>query len=241
MATVEELEGLYQQVELVKGPGDPRTGRLCVMSFVAFLAGEGHSDRPATASPLIREFAVRVNDAMPTRMRQNLKPFVPRILGTNDGCDAMRSAALRRIAEKELLPRVSCDFSGLDQRWNWRRKEQLSELKAQLAQLLAAPEAEDDSYVQKKLAAFAAGFLCWCAGEGENPNVRSWYWMKAIDVLDRLCDIRASQAVPEPSETRIAELRQVLSRSGPAASARGLWGRAITSVSRTLAGSHNTN
>ncbi|MGH7191194.1 MAG: hypothetical protein ACREF0_18650, partial [Acetobacteraceae bacterium] len=70
MVVDERLERLYEKVELVKGAGDPSQGKLCVMSFVALLAGEGHSDRPRTASPLIRELAVRINDAMPRAMRQ---------------------------------------------------------------------------------------------------------------------------------------------------------------------------
>jgi hypothetical protein len=46
---------------------------LCGISFVALLAGEGNTDQPASASPLIRNLAIPVNDAMPQEVRQRLK------------------------------------------------------------------------------------------------------------------------------------------------------------------------
>lgn len=67
------FEEFYSQVELVRGAGDRRRAQLCVMSFVAFLAGENHSDNPVTASPFIRRFAITINDAVPTPLRQDLK------------------------------------------------------------------------------------------------------------------------------------------------------------------------
>lgn len=112
----ERLERLYRHVELVRGAGDPRSGKLCRVSFVAFLAGEGHSDRAVTASPLIRELAVRINDAMPQEMRQKLKPFVPRIFGTNDGRDVQRAAMLYVVAEQGFATtsshRTAAGFGG---------------------------------------------------------------------------------------------------------------------------------
>ena len=86
------LQRALDRVELVSGSiGDPGQGRMCLMSLVAFLAGEGHSDAPGCASPLIQAFAVAVNDLMPRAARQRLKPFAPRIIGTNDGLDGARA------------------------------------------------------------------------------------------------------------------------------------------------------
>ena len=43
----------FERVELVKRSiCDPGEGRVCLMSLVAFLAGELHSDAPRRASPL---------------------------------------------------------------------------------------------------------------------------------------------------------------------------------------------
>ena len=89
------LQRALDRVELVGGSiGDPGQGRMCLMSLVAFLAGEPHSDAPGCASPLIQTFAVLVNDHMPHAARQRLKPFAPRIIGTNDGLDGIRAAVL---------------------------------------------------------------------------------------------------------------------------------------------------
>ena len=72
-----QLEHLYQQIELVRGSGDPKHRRLCIMSFVAFLNGEPHTDNPTTASSLIRRYAMVINDEMPDSLRQRLKPTIP--------------------------------------------------------------------------------------------------------------------------------------------------------------------
>src|SRR3954447_9635227 len=101
------LQRAFDRVELVSGTiGNPGNGRMCLMSLVAFLAGEDHSDAPGCASPLIQAFAVRINDSMPYEMRQRLKPFAPRIIGTNDGLDRKRAQVLRRMFAVEPLPEV---------------------------------------------------------------------------------------------------------------------------------------
>ena len=52
-----ELQRLYDRVRLVRGKGDRRAGTLCIMTFVALLAGERHTDAPSTASPVLRALA----------------------------------------------------------------------------------------------------------------------------------------------------------------------------------------
>ena len=55
MTVDERMEQVYQQIELVRGVGDRRRAKLCIMSFVALLAGESHTDSPDTASAVLRE------------------------------------------------------------------------------------------------------------------------------------------------------------------------------------------
>ena len=100
------LERALERVELVTGVGTRDAGRMCVMSLVACLAGEEHTDSPACASPLIRAFAIPLNDNMPHTVRQRLKPFAPRILGTQDGQDAVRAELLRQALSQEILPKL---------------------------------------------------------------------------------------------------------------------------------------
>src|SRR5579872_7182520 len=99
------MERVYARVRLVRGMGSRRKGRLCVMSFVALLAGERHTDAPTTSSPFIRTLAVYLNDAMPDLERQRLKPFAPRILGTNDGLDRERAEVALGVLTAEIVPR----------------------------------------------------------------------------------------------------------------------------------------
>ena len=102
------LQRAFDRVELVSGSiGDPDEGRMCLMSLVAFLAGEPHSDAPGCASPLIQTFAVLVNDHMPHAARQRLKPFAPRIIGTNDGFDPVRAEILRHALAEGILAKAS--------------------------------------------------------------------------------------------------------------------------------------
>ncbi len=98
---------VLDRFELVSGIGDPDQGTACVMSLVAHLAGEGRTDRPACASPLIRHFAIPINDRMPPEARRRLKPFVPRLIGTIDGLDGARAEVLRRALVEVVLPRAS--------------------------------------------------------------------------------------------------------------------------------------
>jgi hypothetical protein len=64
----------------------------CAMEVVAWLAGLGHTDAPNCASEVLRAFTISINDAWPKEKRQELKPFLPRMVGTaDDGKDKQRS------------------------------------------------------------------------------------------------------------------------------------------------------
>ena len=116
------LQRVLDRFELVSGIGEPDRGTACVMSLVAHLAGEGHTDRPACASPLVRHFAIPVNDHMPPEVRRRLKPFAPRLVGTNDGLDRARAEVLRRALVEVILPRASgCCQSSSPAEPAWRR------------------------------------------------------------------------------------------------------------------------
>jgi hypothetical protein len=215
MVVDERLERLYRQVELVRGVGEPKSGKLCVMSFVAFLAGEVHSDRPAAASSLIRELAVRINDAMPQEIRQELKPFVPRILGTNDGCDGERAAMLRAVTEAEIMPRICRDFLVSGRLRSWRRSGEFRELSSKLFGLTESWSKPEHALPDVKLCAAVTDLLCFCAAKASDADSGRWYWEKAIDVLDRACDIREDSSSSRVDETRLRELEEILAGRVP--------------------------
>lgn len=201
----ERMEALCRQMTLVRGAGNPRRGQFCIMSFVALLAGERHNDHPQAASPLIRQFAVIVNDALPAALRQRLKPFAPRILGTNDGMDRCRADALLAFARDELLPRLNADIAGLAiGALCWltsagRQRMLLTGFSAALRQLLEAPGDLNCFNARRDVSSAVASLLCRSALAAQEQATAACYWAMAFDMLDRLCDFRA-----EPTPVAVA-------------------------------------
>jgi hypothetical protein len=196
------VEQLCERVTLVDGVGSLRRGELCVMSFVALLGGERHTDHPANASPLIRNFAIPVNDALPPEVRQRLKPFAVRIVGTRDGCDHARAEVLRQALATEILPRIRRDWgigqaterchlplgsllagpAGLVEALGWAPERRMALLLAQL-------ERGTPPGYEPCLGSAVGELLARCMCDATTQEQRGWYWDKAIILLDRLCDI----------------------------------------------------
>ena len=194
------LERVCEDVELVRGTGNPLLGRLCVMSFVAYLAGDCHTDRPRCASPVIRSMAVLINDQMPPATRQRLTVFAPRIIGTDDGLDDVRVKILARAVFKEILPRaaregravraVGRELSVFGRLWIGTAKRALvGRIKTALAELKAEAECGVPSELQRKMADATAQLIALCARDAPTPHGEALYWDQAIDLLDELCDV----------------------------------------------------
>jgi len=190
-------ERLYQQVDLVRGVGNPLRGELCIMSLVAYLANEQHTDRPRTASSFVRNFAIQLNDGAPTALRQDLKPFAPRIIGTNDGHDLQRASLAYRVITEEVWPRAERDAvvvlddvvhepceKGL---WSFatslRRRSAKPNITACFHALCDAHERGDCLAI----GALAGQLLVELVQRV--PTLQQWYWAKALELLDRLCDL----------------------------------------------------
>ena len=208
------MEDLYQQIELVRGAGDRKRGKLCVMSFVAFLAGESHSDNPATASTLIRRFAMTINDAMPDNLRQRLKAFAPRIVGTRDGQDRARVKVLIEAARSELLPQISADFG--DPAAGEGRVPPMSrihrgavtlpELREQVVSIILYGSEPGNTQACEEIASALAHLISQCGRMADTPAQRDWYWLKAIELLDRLCDVGATKERPPVPDERVTAM-----------------------------------
>ena len=181
MTVDKRLEALYGKVELVRGVGKPRHGQLCIMSLVAFLAGERHSDHPNTASPAIRSFAITINDEMPDDLRGRLKPFAPAIIGTRDELDLVGADADHRRYKRRILPRICVDFVGLssgdgDIFGHAAEGIRVSHvLRARLAIFLNRPAVSDRTRAPGEIAAAAADLLVCCAREARSAAVSMWY------------------------------------------------------------------
>jgi hypothetical protein len=223
-------ERLIEHVELVRSRGDPVQMKLCVMSLVARLAGEAHGDQPVCASPVIAAFARAVNDAMDRQTRQRLRPFAPRIVGTADRLDGERRDRLHAALIETLLPAIVTDLQASARSHD---QAQAAELTAALAGQLAHADAEDQLRLVQDTQWDRAA-LIWPLrtalaarrdGDGvqqaesvarvliaavsclARPSRRTWYWDRAVEILDQLCDVAdAGARAPIARPARPAEL-----------------------------------
>jgi hypothetical protein len=80
------------QYWLSKGSHPTGDAGRCAMEWVAFLAGEPHSDQPVCVSDVLKRFCIDFNDALDDESRQKLRPYLARTIGTaGDGQDGRRA------------------------------------------------------------------------------------------------------------------------------------------------------
>lgn len=85
-----------EKIELKKGSHKSIKDGGCIMELVGYMAGEGWSDHPKCACPILTEYAIRLNDNFTDEHRQKLRDFIP-LLINSVGSDELR------IARKRLL------------------------------------------------------------------------------------------------------------------------------------------
>jgi hypothetical protein len=179
---------------------------------------------------VIAAFARAVNDAMDRQTRQRLRPFAPRIVGTADRLDRQRQERLHASLVETLLPAIVTDLQAGARSHD---QAQAAELTAALAgQLIHAEEAEQLRLVQDthwdraaliwplrnalaarrdsdgvQQAESVARVLIAAVSCLARPSRRSWYWDRAVEMLDQLCDVADTGAMTPAAETaRPAEL-----------------------------------
>ncbi|MFC5996909.1 hypothetical protein ACFQE5_22115 [Pseudonocardia hispaniensis] len=77
---------------LASGSHDTRGDGVCLMEWLAWVAGEEHTDHPQCVSPVLGVFGRGLNDVLPRAARQRLKTVGLAALGTaGDGLDETRS------------------------------------------------------------------------------------------------------------------------------------------------------
>ena len=83
---------MNDRYQLTVGPHRRPGGGRCAMEWVAHLAGEPHTDAPATVSRVLAAFTRTRNDALDDSARQRLRPYLARTIGTaGDGLDETRA------------------------------------------------------------------------------------------------------------------------------------------------------
>ncbi len=92
-------------IELDEGSHPDFAAGHCAMEVVSWLAGEGHTDAPVCASPVLRRFTIGLNDRWSREQRQALAAFLLRMVGTaGDGQDEARLEIARQVLVTDLLP-----------------------------------------------------------------------------------------------------------------------------------------
>jgi hypothetical protein len=84
---------------LYTGEHDASEGKRCAMEFVAYLAGERHTDRPKCVDPQIGAFMRALNDMLTDEPRQMLRPYLARTIGTADEGWAERNAVFEEMRQ----------------------------------------------------------------------------------------------------------------------------------------------
>ena len=198
-----DVQRRYDGVELVAGIGDPRLNRFCIMSFVAFMAGEYFGDRPKTASQIIRKFVIPLNDRVDAATRQRLKPFAPQIIGTNDGRDAERASIIYQTVINEVLPAALDDAAGglgSVSRQRHRLGEAAASIRIAIAGLPARVRRNIEHILDARevgrhdvLAKEAGHMFVTLAETVPQQQRRTWYLNRAIALLDQLCETGGGQ------------------------------------------------
>lgn len=73
----------------------PEAG-LCAMEMVAFMERLPHNDSPPCTCRVLTRYVQTLNDALYNPERQRLLPYLPRLVGTNDGMSLQRELELQR-------------------------------------------------------------------------------------------------------------------------------------------------
>jgi hypothetical protein len=77
--------------ELSQGSHPTSDDGRCAMEWVSYIAGERHGDRPSCVSSVLRAFTMALNDTLEDAPRQRLRPYLARMVGTDqDGMDDLR-------------------------------------------------------------------------------------------------------------------------------------------------------
>ena len=126
----------------------------CALELVSWIAGEPWSDHPACVSPVLGDFCRNWNDSLDDVIRQRLKPYLPRLVGTagDKAADKRRSWMAMDWLTRECAPA----FMDLT-----------PSLAAHAASLRGLPEICDKASLDSSMKTLdAAGDAAWAAAGG---------------------------------------------------------------------------
>lgn len=189
MSVIEERWAEFDKLQLHAGAHNPNH-TFCVMEAVAYVAGEDWSDTPACASPVLGAFCRSWNDALDDETRQLLKPYIPRLVGTNTGKkdDETRAWMATDWLVRECAPAfLRC--AGLTEHAETLEKlaalDSTARAKSAQKDIAAAWDAARDAAARAAAAWDAARAAAWDALE---PTVKLLQ-PSALNLLDRMIGV----------------------------------------------------
>ncbi len=195
---IEDRAAVLDTIKLDHGKHGTFDQGHCAMEVVAWLAGEGHTDAPQCASPVLRRFTIGLNDSWNAEQRQALIPFLPRMVGTaGDGKDITRAFMLADWACREVLPAMYDALGKPDLAEQLRVLEPVTNRETALAAKDKSREIRKtyaaDAYAADADAADAAAYAAYAAdaADAADADVRETLRKSALELLDRLIDPEA--------------------------------------------------
>jgi hypothetical protein len=183
---MEQLQ--LENIRLKYGGHQTREDGLCAMEAVAYFAGEPHSDKPKCTCPVLAAFVRNLNDGMDDETRQLLKPYILRLINTNDSSKELeRTKLLAWAAVTEFAP-LALEKAGLKDHANKLRNLPKYDW-------YAARYAANATWAAAANAAWAA---TWAAATNATANA-AWAataanaaasWDLALAALDRALEIK---------------------------------------------------
>jgi hypothetical protein len=149
---------------LAKGSHSTEADGRCAMEWVAYVAGEPHSDRPVCVSPVLQTFCIRLNDTLDDQTRQRLRPYLGRCIGTaGDGRDEERAWMCADWLLREYVPAFLDAAKLHEQAQNMRSLAAVVDLPSLQAAKPTLNGARRDAAVAWAAAWDAAGDAAWAA------------------------------------------------------------------------------
>ena len=208
---------------LKSGSHASREKGMCAMEWVAYIAGEEHSDAPKCVCPALRRFGIRLNDDLPDDLRQKLRPYLARCIGTaNDGRTQERLfmlgdwaihvpavEAMEVRGRKDLADRLRAISPVVDRESaRYAAKEARAVRDADYADA-AADAADAAAYAAyaaayAAYAAYAAAYAAYAAADAADAAAAAAKWQmwekllpSALELFDRMLP---TEAVELPAE-----------------------------------------
>ena len=177
------------QITLKSGAHTSFAQGACLLEAASYVAGEAWTDHPQCVSPVLGAYGRSLNDVLPDDRRQELKPYIPRLIGTaDDGKDEARSYIALDWLIRTYTP-AFLDLAGLTE-----EAEELRNLR-RIVDLVAAQQAGPVVRAARDKAA-AAGDAARdaardAAGDALKPTVDSLQ-SSAIALLGTMIDGQVS-------------------------------------------------